>query len=107
MQTTFVRNLICQGVWKWDKNVVVLLGNGRNGLVPFRRGKSKFRPSMENCMAVRSITTNTKDPIEDLPSGEYDIVIAGGGLVGTALACLLGKYSILESKRLYHRPLVE
>jgi hypothetical protein len=40
---------------------------------------------------VTNAVRNYSESIENKPSEFYDVVIAGGGMVGTTLACTLGK----------------
>ena len=89
-----VRDLVCQGVQRLDRNVVVLFGKNRSGQVSCMKWSSQLRPTnaIRNYMGVRSVTSSAKNSNENHISEEYDIIIAGGGLVGTALACLLGKF---------------
>ncbi|XP_058126983.1 ubiquinone biosynthesis monooxygenase COQ6, mitochondrial [Anopheles ziemanni] len=51
----------------------------------------------------RTIATTINRPQSTGPDGapqHYDIIIVGGGMVGTALACALGKNSRLQDKRI-------
>jgi len=100
MQTSFVKSLVYQGVQKSDRGVLMLFRNNRNGLALLKRGNSTHRPYLPNCTAARRMSSDAKESENNLPLDQYDIVIAGGGLVGTALACLLGREPILQHHRI-------
>ncbi|XP_055603260.1 ubiquinone biosynthesis monooxygenase COQ6, mitochondrial [Uranotaenia lowii] len=47
-----------------------------------------------------SVAANEKQTTTDKPEEYYDVIIAGGGMVGTTLACALGKNSRLSDRKI-------
>ena len=63
-------------------------------MLPANRICKSLKLRAVNYQTCRLLSSNTsveiKHPHEDKPKKHYNVIIAGGGLVGTTLACCLG-----------------
>ncbi|XP_013184452.2 ubiquinone biosynthesis monooxygenase COQ6, mitochondrial [Amyelois transitella] len=65
--------------------------------VSIRRSFLTSVKSLERTISTqKSLSLAASNKYDEKPKGQYDIIIAGGGMVGCTLACALGKNSVLQ-----------
>ncbi|XP_072929950.1 ubiquinone biosynthesis monooxygenase COQ6, mitochondrial [Epargyreus clarus] len=59
----------------------------------------KIKTSLRAITSVRKLSSSISSHEEGKYKGKYDVIIAGGGMVGCTLACVMGKTSLLSNLR--------
>ncbi|XP_065063236.1 ubiquinone biosynthesis monooxygenase COQ6, mitochondrial-like [Rhopilema esculentum] len=104
MSTSVLRKIRYKGIVCNDGNVLILFGIRRKSTFPTTRGRSHNSSfCLGPRLGSRYTSTGSQNNGENTDfdaAKKYDIVIAGGGLVGTALACLLGKDPVFQDHKI-------